>query len=58
MPTECIPNLFGFKPVEKRRVEACFDGGAITSDAGALLLGATVHVYRRSAGGRFPPFRR
>jgi len=33
--------LFGFAPVEGRRVEAAFDGGTITSDAGALLLGAT-----------------
>jgi hypothetical protein len=33
--------VFGFAPVEGRRVEAAFDGGAITSDAGALLLGAT-----------------
>ncbi len=41
MPTECIPDLFGFEALEKRRVEAGFDGGAITSDAGALLLGAT-----------------
>jgi hypothetical protein len=41
MPTECNPDLFGFAPVEGRRVEAAFDGGAITSDAGALLLGAT-----------------
>lgn len=44
MPTECIPDLFGFEAVEKRRVEAGFDGGAITSDAGALLLGATDRV--------------
>jgi len=41
MPTECSAELFGFAPVESRRVEAAFDGGAITSDAGALLLGAT-----------------
>jgi hypothetical protein len=41
MPTQCSPDLFGFAPVESRRVEAAFDGGAITSDAGALLLGAT-----------------
>ncbi|MGH6912711.1 MAG: IS1380 family transposase [Geminicoccales bacterium] len=41
MPTECIPDLFGFEPVEGRRVEAVFDGGAVTSDAGALLLGRT-----------------
>ena len=41
MPTECIPDLFGFAPVEGRRVEASFDGGLITSDAGGLLLGST-----------------
>ena len=41
MPTECSAGLFDFAPVEGRRVEAAFDGGAITSDAGALLLGAT-----------------
>jgi hypothetical protein len=33
--------LFGFAPVCGREVVAGFDGGAITSDAGALLLGAT-----------------
>jgi hypothetical protein len=32
--------LFGFAPVEGHEVVASFDGGAITSDAGALLLGA------------------
>jgi Transposase DDE domain group 1 len=41
MPTECNPDLFGFAPVEGREVVAAFDGGMITSDAGALLLGAT-----------------
>src|ERR1700738_4303657 len=40
MPTECSADLFGFAPVEGREVVAAFDGGAITSDAGALLLGA------------------
>jgi Transposase DDE domain group 1 len=39
MPTECSADLFGFAPVEGREVVAAFDGGAITSDAGALLLG-------------------
>lgn len=39
MPTECNPDLFGFAPVERREVVASFDGGSITSDAGALLLG-------------------
>jgi Transposase DDE domain group 1 len=41
MPTECSPNLFGFEAVEGREVAAAFDVGAVTSDAGALLLGAT-----------------
>jgi hypothetical protein len=41
MPTECSADLFGFAPVEGREVVAAFDGGAISSDAGALLLGAT-----------------
>ena len=41
MPTQCSADLFGFASVEGRRVDAAFDGGAVTSDAGALLLGAT-----------------
>lgn len=41
MQTECITDRFGFAPVEGRKVVAGFDGGAMTSDAGALLLGAT-----------------
>lgn len=41
MQTECNPALFEFPAVEGRRVVAAFDGGAITSDAGALLLGQT-----------------
>jgi Transposase DDE domain group 1 len=41
MPTECSPTLFEFAPVAGRAVVAAFDGGAITSDAGGLLLGAT-----------------
>src|SRR5260370_31667132 len=46
MPTECISDLFGFEPVEGREVIAAFDAGAISSDAGALLLGATDHAIR------------
>ena len=52
MPTECNPNLFEFAHVEGRAVVAAFDGGRITSDAGALLLGAAdrvVGVTRRLA---------
>ena len=41
MPTQCSAALFGFAPVERRAVVAGFDGGRMTSDAGALLLGAT-----------------
>ena len=41
MQTECSADRFGFAPVESRAVVAAFDGGRMTSDAGALLLGAT-----------------
>jgi hypothetical protein len=53
MPTECNPALFEFAPVAGRAVVAGFDGGAITSDAGALLLGATdgaIGLVERFAG--------
>ena len=51
MQTECSAERFGFGAVERREVVAGFDGGAITSDAGALLLG----VADRAIGlvGRF-----
>jgi len=38
MPTECTPSLFEFEAVGRRAVVAQFDGGTITSNAGALLL--------------------
>jgi hypothetical protein len=41
MPTQCSRDLFGYEGVEGRQVVAAFDGGEVTSDAGALLLGAT-----------------
>ena len=41
MPTDCNPDSLEFAPVAGRRVTAAFDGGRMTSDAGALLLGAT-----------------
>jgi len=41
MPTECSADLFGFTAVEGRKVVAGFDGGMMTSEAGAMLLGAT-----------------
>jgi Transposase DDE domain group 1 len=41
MPTQCSAERFSFGMVEGRLVEAAFDGGLVTSDAGSLLLGAT-----------------
>lgn len=41
MPTECNAKSFEFARVASRAVVAAFDGGAISSDAGSLLLGAT-----------------
>jgi hypothetical protein len=52
MPTECIPDLFGFEPADGRAVVAAFDGGRVTSDAGALLLARTdraIGLVRRFA---------
>jgi hypothetical protein len=46
-------DLFGFAPVEGRKVEAGFDGGTMTSEAGAMLLGATdkqIGLIERFAG--------
>jgi len=44
MPTECSAEQFDFGMVQGRAVEAAFDAGLVTSDAGALLLGATDRV--------------
>ena len=38
MPTECNQESFRFHPLAPREVRGRFDGGAITSDAGGLLL--------------------
>src|SRR6201995_4485559 len=46
MPTECSAQSLDFGAVENRRVEAAFDAGLVTSDAGALLLGATDRAIR------------
>jgi hypothetical protein len=46
MPTQCSQDSFAFARVESRRVEAAFDGGKVTSDAGALLLGAADRAVR------------
>ena len=56
MQTECSaePSVFG--QVEGRPVVAAFDGGALTSDAGGLLLGAADRGLElvRTARGMFP----
>ena len=52
MPTEYSADRFEFARVESRAVVANFDGGTITSDAGALLLGVTdraIGLVRRFA---------
>src|SRR5271167_4464253 len=41
MPTECSAGQLEFEALGSRRVTASFDGGAITSNAGALLLRQT-----------------
>jgi DDE family transposase len=46
MTTECIQDSLDFGTVEGRRVVGAFDGGAMTSDGGALLLGATDRAIR------------
>ncbi len=38
MTTECSQFVFGFHPQKRREIRAQFDGGAITSDGGGLLL--------------------
>jgi hypothetical protein len=53
MQTQCSRDLFDYEVVEGRRVVAAFDGGEVTSDAGALLLGATdraIGLVERFAG--------
>ena len=41
MQTQCSAEQLQFSCVERRRVVAAFDGGTVSSDAGALLLGRT-----------------
>ena len=38
MPTDCNAQTIAFTPLSRRQLLAQFDGGQITSDAGALLL--------------------
>src|SRR5438093_11090594 len=38
MSTECNQFVLGFHPLKQREIRAQFDGGAISSDGGGLLL--------------------
>lgn len=38
MATECIQKSFAFHPLRNRQIRAQFDGGAITTEGGGLLL--------------------
>ena len=52
MATECRQDSLNFGTVQGRAVVGAFDGGVISSDAGALLLGATdkaIRLVRRFA---------
>src|SRR3970282_43033 len=53
MQTQCNPQQFEFEAVERRAVVAAFDGGAVSSDAGALLLASLdrgLGLIKRFAG--------
>jgi len=46
MPTHCTSTQLTFPGLPSRRVEASFDGGTITSDAGGLLLREVDSAFR------------
>src|SRR4051812_16415322 len=46
MPTQCSATGMGFGRAGGRELVAAFDGGRVTSEAGALLLGATDQAIR------------
>jgi hypothetical protein len=53
MTTECTQFVFGFHPQKRREIRAQFDGGAITSDGGGLLLREVekrIGILRQFAG--------
>ena len=53
MQTECIEKSFVFQSLGRRGVVGKFDGGTITSDAGALLLrevDRTTSIIEKFAG--------
>ena len=46
MPTQCSATGMAFGRAGGRELVAAFDGGRVTSEAGALLLGATDQAIR------------
>ena len=53
MQSECIDESFVFQPLDRRDVVGKFDGGTITSDAGALLVrevDRTTSIIEKFAG--------
>jgi len=46
MQTECNPRQFEFEGIGRRSVLAAFDGGTVSSDAGALLLGKAARATK------------
>ena len=54
MPTQCIFYRLQFRGFDSHKVVAGLDGGAITSDAGALLRGPTDQVSARFVDRRRP----
>ena len=53
MPTDCNSQTLSFTPLGRRQLLAAFDGGTITSDAGALLLREVAgrsKLFERMAG--------
>ena len=60
MPTECSQDSLDFASLGSRKVTAAFDGGAMTSNAGALLLREADHAIglSRQAAACFTDGRR
>src|SRR5260370_18696130 len=59
MRTECNQFVFGFHPLKRREIRAEFNGGAISSDGGGLLLRGVekrTGILRRFAAC-FPDYR-
>ena len=52
MPTQCTTDALQFQAVGGRAVRARFDGGALTSDGGAVLLREVDRATASCGGSR------